>query len=162
MQLIGVGKALLLLIVANGVPVVLRKILGSSISHSLDGGHLFFDGRPLLGTSKTLRGLLASLAATGLCAPLLDISWAVGALFALSAMAGDLFSSFLKRRLGMAPSSKAIGLDQIPESLVPLLVCQDQLSLSMAEIVVCVLAFLLLEVSFSPLLYWLHLRDRPY
>ena len=31
------------------------------------------------------------------------------------AMLGDLLSSFWKRRVGLAPSWQAIGLDQIPE-----------------------------------------------
>ena len=35
--------------------------------------------------------------------------------------AGDLFSSFVKRRLDLASSSMAIGLDHIPESFFPLL-----------------------------------------
>ena len=39
----------------------------------------------------------------------------IGLLVAATAMAGDLLSSFLKRRLALAPSSQAIGLDQIPE-----------------------------------------------
>ena len=34
-------------------------------------------------------------------------------------MAGDLFSSFVKRRLRLASSSMAIGLDHIPESSFP-------------------------------------------
>ncbi|MDE2462424.1 MAG: CDP-archaeol synthase [Alphaproteobacteria bacterium] len=162
MQLLMIGRALVLLFVANGVPVALNSILGRDFSRSIDGGHRFFDGRPLLGTSKTLRGLLASLVATAICAPFLGISWITGALFALLAMAGDLFSSFLKRRLGLAPSSKAIGLDQIPESVVPLIVFDAQLGLSMLDIVVCVVAFVALELSFSPIFYWLGLKNRPY
>ena len=162
MQLLIIGKALILLIVANGIPVVLNSILGRDYSRSIDGGRRFLDGRPLLGASKTFSGLLASLLATSLFAPLLGISWVTGALFALLAMVGDLFSSFLKRRLGMASSSKAIGLDQIPESLVPLLVCDSQLGLSALDIVVCVIAFIVLELSFSPIFYWLGLKNRPY
>jgi hypothetical protein len=42
---------------------------------------------------------------------------------AFMAMLGDLFSGFVKRRLGMGPSDKALGLDYVPESLLPLLAC---------------------------------------
>jgi CDP-2,3-bis-(O-geranylgeranyl)-sn-glycerol synthase len=44
--------------------------------------------------------------ATTAVAPLIGLSWKVGALVALTAMLGDLFSSFLKRRMGLAPNAK--------------------------------------------------------
>jgi hypothetical protein len=50
-------------------------------------------------------------------------------------MAGDLFSSFLKRRLNLPPSSPALGLDQVPESLFPLLACRYSLPLTPIDIV---------------------------
>lgn len=161
-QVIVIGKALILLVIANSIPVVLNNIFGSRFAHAIDCGYRFVDGRPLFGHSKTLRGLAGSLLATALCAPLLGIPWSVGALFALSAMAGDLFSSFLKRRFGKAPSSRAIGLDQIPEALLPLLVCRAWLDLSWVGITVCVIIFMVLELSFAPLFYLLRLKNRPY
>ena len=45
-------------------------------------------------------------------------------------------SSFIKRRLRRPPSSMARGLDQIPESLLPLLACKSALGLSPLDIVV--------------------------
>jgi hypothetical protein len=77
-------------------------------------------------------------------------------------MAGDLFSSFCKRRLGLPSSSRASGLDQIPESLLPLLACRDLLGLTAADIAVCVVMFVAGEVVLSRLLYAFRLRDRPY
>ena len=77
-------------------------------------------------------------------------------------MAGDLFSSFVKRRLNLRPSSQAFGLDQVPESLFPLLVCGDALSLTAADIALGVGVFLAGELILSRILYWAHLRDEPY
>jgi len=77
-------------------------------------------------------------------------------------MAGDLFSSFLKRRLHLSPESRATGLDQVPESLFPLLACRKLLSLTALDITVTVLIFFIGAVLVSRLLYKLHLRDRPY
>jgi hypothetical protein len=77
-------------------------------------------------------------------------------------MAGDLFSSFLKRRLNRAPSSRASGLDQVPESLFPLLACRNLLSLTAVDIAACVMMFFAGEVLLSRLLYALQIRDRPY
>jgi CDP-2,3-bis-(O-geranylgeranyl)-sn-glycerol synthase len=77
-------------------------------------------------------------------------------------MAGDLLSSFLKRRLGLPPSSKASGFDQIPESLFPLLACQLPLSLTAVDILTGTAIFFVGEVLLSRVLFRLHVRDRPY
>jgi len=52
-------------------------------------------------------------------------------------MAGDLLSSFLKRS-----QQQATGLDQILESLFPLLACRSELSLSGLDIAVAYAIFL--------------------
>jgi hypothetical protein len=80
----------------------------------------------------------------------------------IAAMAGDLVSSFVKRRLNLAPSSRATGLDQIPESLFPLLACRGALALSVLDIATGVAVFFAGEVVLSLLLYEAHIRDRPY
>ena len=155
-------RLLLLLALANGTPVVAHKLLGNRLARPLDGGASFVDGRPLFGPSKTLRGILLSTIVTGTGAALLGLGFAVGALLGSVAMAGDLFSSFIKRRLGLRPSSRATGLDQIPESLFPLLACRDALSLSLADIVTTVAIFFIGEIVLSRLFYRWRLRDRPY
>ena len=99
---------------------------------------------------------------TTAAAPLLGLSLGVGATVAAAAMAGDLFSSFTKRRLNFPSSSQALGLDQIPESLLPMLACANALSLTATDIVLGVAIFFVGELILSRLLYWLRLRDRPY
>ena len=49
---------------------------------------------------------------------------------AVGAMAGDLVSSFMKRRLRLKSEAQAVGLDQIPEVLLPLLLRKSRLGLS--------------------------------
>lgn len=156
------AEMLVLLVVANGVPVLGKKIFGARFSRPLDGGLKLPDGHPLFGASKTVRGVLLSLIATGLAAPALGLDWSDGALIALLAMLGDLASSFIKRRLGRPPSSMALGLDQIPESLLPALAFKSRLGLMAWDIAGVVFAFILLELLLSRLLYGLRLRDRPY
>lgn len=78
------------------------------------------------------------------------------------AMIGDLFSSFLKRRLGRPSSSPAVGVDQIPESLFPLLGCVGPLSLTVADVAIGVVIFFVAELLVSRVLYAFDLRDRPY
>ncbi|HEC16400.1 MAG TPA: CDP-archaeol synthase [Sedimenticola sp.] len=148
--------------IANGTPVIARKLFGSRFGFPLDGGVKFMDGRPLLGSSKTLRGLLLAVVAATLTAPLFGYCWGIGAMIGGAAMLGDLLSSFIKRRLGLAPSSMALGLDQIPESLLPLLVCKVPLGLGWLSIAMVTMAFFVCELLFSFVLYRLHIRRRPY
>ncbi len=155
-------QALFLLFVANGAPIVVRLLMHGYFSMPLDGGIQWFDGRPLLGRSKTWRGLLAALLLTSLVALSLGLSFYIGALFGLFAMFGDLLSSFIKRRCGIAPSGQALGLDQVPESLLPLLLLQSQLGLTLSDVAILVVIFTILELLISRLLYQWHIRKRPY
>jgi hypothetical protein len=155
-------QSILLLTIANGAPVVAKKVLGTRLAFPLDAGVRFFDGQPLLGPSKTIRGIVISVVTTAAVAPLLGLSLAAGGLVAALAMIGDLFSSFVKRRLKFPPSSQAIGLDQVPESLLPLLVCQETLSLTAIDVAIGVGVFVVGELILSRLLYDLHFRDEPY
>ncbi|MFO1058717.1 MAG: CDP-archaeol synthase [Dongiaceae bacterium] len=155
-------EILLLLTLANGTPVIAARLLGSRFAWPLDGGLVLPDGRPLLGRSKTLRGLVLALAATAAGAALLGLGWRLGLAVGALAMAGDLLSSFVKRRLGLASSSQALGLDQVPESLLPLLACRVLLGLGWLDVAVLVGVFLVGELLVSRLLYRLHIRDRPY
>lgn len=155
-------KVLLLTAVANGAPPVARNLLTTRFAQPLDGGVRFLDGQPLLGSSKTLRGILAAVLATAATALLLGLSWQIGVTIAVCAMLGDLLSSFIKRRLRIAPAGHAPLLDQVPESLFPLLAVRAILELSWVSILAVVIAFLLLHRMLSPLLFRLHIRDRPY
>jgi len=153
---------LLLLGVANGTPILVKRIFGKYFGAPLDNGWIFVDGRPLFGSSKTLRGIVCSVLMTAAAAPLLGFSWVVGAGLASAAMLGDLFSSFLKRRLNRPLHSQALGIDQIPESLLPLLLLRQTLALNLWDMAGLVAAFVVLELWLSRLLYKLHIRDRPY
>jgi CDP-diglyceride synthetase len=155
-------QLLILLMLANGTPVVAKKILGERFAYPLDGGVEFVDGQPLFGRSKTIRGVVLAVLVTMVGAPLIGLGWAIGFLVGSLAMAGDLASSFLKRRMAFPPSSRASGLDQLPEALLPLLACRNLLSLTMADIGAGVALFFIGELLLSRVLYAFRLRDRPY
>lgn len=161
-QLLLAVQLLLLLGVANSLPILAKRILGKRFSTSLDGGLKFPDGRPIFGSSKTVRGVVLSILGTALAAVLLGFEWITGAGLAAASMSGDLLSSFLKRRLGLRVHSQAFGLDQIPESLLPLLLMREHLGLGSGDIILIVAAFTALELALSRLLFKLHIRDRPY
>ena len=157
---LSIAVILVLLGVANGTPVFATWLLGKRLDTPLDGGLKFPDGRPLFGPSKTVRGLVLSVSCTALAAALLGPGWITGAALATASMAGDLLSSFIKRRLGLRAHSQALGLDQVPESLLPLLLLQQHLGLGHGDIAVLVAAFIVLELVLSRLLFRLHIRDR--
>jgi CDP-diglyceride synthetase len=162
MQLLHILQILVLLTFANGTPIVAKKIFGSRFALPLDAGIIFFDGRPVFGASKTMRGIVVSILITSAIAPFIGLDLTIGAIVASSAMAGDLVSSFVKRRLNFPPSSQALGLDQVPESLFPMLACRDALSLTIADIALGVGIFFIGELILSRLLFRAHLRDEPY
>lgn len=147
-------EILLLLVIANGTPVVIAILLGARLDRPLDGNLRFLDGRPLLGPSKTIRGVIGAVMATTLLAPLFGLAPARGATFGLLAMSGDLLSSFIKRRLGIAPGHSAPLLDQLPETLLPLGIMYPLLGATAREALVAVLIFIAIDLVFS------RLRDR--
>jgi hypothetical protein len=155
-------KLLLVLAAANTAPIMVKRWLGARGAVPLDGGLHFFDGRPLLGPSKTVRGVAAAVAAAAAASALLGLPALVGAQMGLAAMAGDALSSFFKRRLGVPSSGRATGLDQIPEALLPLLVVRSGLGLSAALVAGITAAFVVLEIPLARLWHRLGLREQGY
>lgn len=94
--------------IANGLPVVLGG------GPRLDLGRDFFDGMPVLGSGKTIRGFIVGVVggavAAGAIAGIYPLQWFEsqglqfwgGVALALGTMVGDTAGSFVKRRLGIA------------------------------------------------------------
>ncbi|MCU0834612.1 MAG: CDP-archaeol synthase [Chromatiaceae bacterium] len=153
---------LILLIAANAAPILADDLLGGRWSWPLDGGLRLGDGRRLLGSSATWRGVIAAVAVTAALAALFGHGIATGALVGLLAMLGDAASSFVKRRLRLEPGDPAFGLDQIPESLLPVLVIAGDYGLAWLDVALLVAAFTLFDLLVSRILYRFRLRKRPY
>ncbi|MCW8195409.1 CDP-archaeol synthase [Proteobacteria bacterium 005FR1] len=151
-----------MLIVANGAPVVLGKFMGRAADWRIDGGIVLPDGRPLFGATKTWRGLVAAILATGFAGWLLGFGWLEGALIGVGAMVGDLLSSFLKRRLGLDSSAKAVFLDQVPEALIPVCILNAGFGYGWAVLIPAAIGFVVVDITLSPLLYRLGLRRVPH
>ena len=154
--------AIILIATANGAPVIATWLLGQIASRPIDWGLRWYDGRPILGATKTIRGVICALAAAVIAALLLNLDWAIGLVVGVAAMGGDLLSSFIKRRLGLETSARATGLDQIPESIIPALVCIRCLDLDWLDAFAATGIFFVGELVFSKLLYHLRIRKRPY
>jgi len=154
-------QLLFLLAVANGAPILARNMLGDHFGQALDFDLILYDKRRLLGPSKTIRGVIAAVALTGVAGIPFGMSFATGAIFGLCAMVGDLLSSFIKRRFNIKPSDSALGLDQGLEALFPLLFLAAHFELRSTDIVILVVMFFFVEIALSRLLYWMHVRKRP-
>lgn len=153
---------LLLIIIANGTPILARWLLGDSFKLAVDFGQKLPDKKRLFGASKTWRGVISALLVTSVAAWIFSYSLQTGLLVAIYAISGDLFSSFIKRRLSMKPSSMAPLLDQVPESLFPALMMQQVFNLDTLAVIPLVLTFVIIELMLSHILYRWGLRERPY
>ena len=154
-------QSLILISAANGAPVLVARVLRARPARPIDGGIVLRDGHPLLGHSKTWRGLASAIVLATCAAVLIGLPWPLGVFAAISAMVGDGLSSFVKRRFGLEPSSMTLGLDQIPKSLCPALACAAYLPLGPVDVLAIVLAFTVGELAASRLFFVVGLRDRP-
>jgi len=110
---------------ANGTPVIFGG------GKPIDLGKKLPDGKPIFGSHKTIRGFILGLAVGTLVgwaqealAPKVGLpqgNTSLGFVLSLGAMIGDLFGSFLKRRLNLKPGAPLPVLDQIDFVLVALL-----------------------------------------
>jgi CDP-2,3-bis-(O-geranylgeranyl)-sn-glycerol synthase len=92
--------------VANASPVI------SKGRRAIDLNKTFLNGRPLLGKNKTVEGFTFGLV-TGSLVGLLIGRPVEGFLLAMGALLGDLWGSFVKRRLGLEPGAPLPLIDQL-------------------------------------------------
>lgn len=83
-------------------------------------------------------------------------------MIAALAMSGDLISSFIKRRLDIENSGRAFGLDQIPESALPLFYLYITGLLSFYYFLAGITLFLITEPAISYVLFKIGIRKHPY
>ena len=156
------AELLLLMLAANGAPILAARLLGTRWAAPVDHGLLLADGRPLFGPSKTWRGLAAGLLGAMLAALVLGHDVGFGLTFGGASLVGDLMSSFIKRRMGIPSSGRATGIDQVPEALLPLIACRGELQLGWLSIGFVVVLFVIGALVLSRLMYRLGIRRQPY
>lgn len=153
---------LVLIIIANAAPIILRWLMKSRLNTAIDFGYRLADNNPLFGSSKTWRGAVGAVIFTSPAAVLLGYSLDTGIMIAVYAVLGDIFSSFIKRRLGMKPSSMAALLDQVPESLLPAVMLREAFELDAQSIIILVCVFIIAELLLSYIFFKLGIRKTPY
>ena len=98
--------------VANAVPVLFGG------DPPLDFGKYFVDGERIFGVNKTVKGFLSGFvlgSAISLIEELILMKELIllGVLASFGSMLGDLFGSFIKRRLRISPGSSLLIVDQL-------------------------------------------------
>lgn len=146
------------LFLANCMPVLAQRLTGERLNYPVDGGRLWLDNKPLLGPNKTIRGVATSIAGGMVACGLLGQPWWLGGVVAALAMAGDLTSSFIKRRLNVPIGGDLFPLDHLLEALFPVLLLIPILSLSWTQTFVIVISFVL--VAFPSTLWWKYIIHR--
>ncbi len=135
-------KVIIFLLWINFMPPLANLIWKEAMNQPLDGNRLWFDGRPIFGSNKTIRGILAAIAGGATLLLLLGLQWWVGVVAAGLAMTGDLLTSFIKRRLHYAPGKPVGILDQLFEGLFPTLYLALFLNLVWWQILAIMLLFI--------------------
>jgi hypothetical protein len=150
--------ALLLLAAANATPVIVARLCGNRFDTPIDALFARDRDRPLFGSHKTWRGLASGALACALIGALLPCGAWVGLGFGALALGGDLASSFVKRRMRLRSGSSVPLLDQLPESLLPLIVFNGALALTDAAIFGTAVVFTLLDFA---TMRWRDRAERP-
>ena len=119
-NLILTTKIIVLLWLLNFIPPFLAFIFQDRFNTPLDGNKTFFDGQPILGPHKTIRGFVGSIVCGGLTAHLFSLSLLQGVALGILTMLGDIITSFIKRRLKLSSGTVVPGLDQFLEAFLPL------------------------------------------
>ncbi|NWO06086.1 MAG: CDP-archaeol synthase [Alteromonadaceae bacterium] len=151
-----------LLVLANGTPVLVARLVGGRGAWPVDAGRLWQDGRPVFGRSKTWRGLFSGALVCGLFAGWTGLGAAFGVLFGVLSLTGDLLSSFVKRRLGLVASARARWLDQLPEGLLPMALAWYWLGISAWQALAVAVLFAMANIWVSPWLYRWGVRRQPH
>lgn len=159
-MLLLIVEIILFLLWVNMLPPLAHLLFGERFRWRVDGGLCFFDKQPLFGPHKTIRGILASVLGGAAVAFFISLSWWIAALAALLAMAGDLLSSFIKRRLQKPSGGSIFLLDQLFEGFFPLLFISNYYPLLWWQ-------FLLVLGIFIPLAYlgacfWQFISSHPH
>jgi hypothetical protein len=144
-------RALVLLCAANAAPVVVAKFARQRWAVPLDFEWVLRDGERLFGSHKTWRGFVSGVVACTLVGLLFDLPPIVSAGFACVSLLADAASSAAKRRLHLKPGTEYVGLDQIGEALLPLVLFARPLSLGFAEVIVVTATFIVLDVATAQL-----------
>ncbi|MCK5507903.1 MAG: CDP-archaeol synthase [Desulfobacterales bacterium] len=134
-------KIIILLFAVNAAPPVIAFLFEDRWNRPIDRNRTFLDGKPLLGSHKTIRGIIGSLSAGILLGWFLGLPLIVGFCIGFFSMLGDLLTSFFKRRFALASGTAIPLFDQLFEGIFPLLFVKYYFLSDWALIIVLLILF---------------------
>lgn len=140
---------------ANAAPVALGG------GPPLDGGEKWFDGKPFLGSHKTFRGTIVGILA-GSIVGALQGSILIGLAQGFGAILGDLLSSFLKRRLDIAPGESFPLLDQLDFIIVAVVLSQPFTGATLLQILIILVVTVPIHYIMNYLSWIAKIKDHPW
>lgn len=167
---------------ANSAPVIVAKIPGlKKYNYPLDF-YKKFKGKRVLGSHKTIRGIIAGVLVGMLTSVVLkslyvnnsNIQEAInmnysainpyifGGLLGLGSVLGDAIKSFFKRRLDIKPGGPWIPFDQIDYIVGGILFTYGYYQLELVQYVVLALGFIVAHFFSNLFAYAIKLKDVPY
>ena len=149
--------------VANACALVLG--FGSPI----DKGKIYKDGKPLLGKGKTWRGLYTGIfcgVLTGIVLynifPITDNAFFLSLLLSIGALSGDVFFSFLKRRIGIKRGQAFPFFDQVDFLIGAVIFAAPILLPSWETLVFLFIVTPILHLATNFTAFVLGMKDKPY
>ena len=159
---------------ANMAPVIFKDRF-KRFAVPIDNGAMF-RGKPLFGSHKTVRGLIIGILVAVIIAGLQFLlykspffqklsftdyaKWALfGFLMGSGALIGDLFKSFIKRRVGIRPGARFIPFDQIDFVIGALLFSLLAVGITWAIALTCIALSFVLHIGTNHLAFWLKIRN---
>ena len=144
--------------VANGMPVLFRG------GQPLDLGKSFFDGERIFGINKTTRGFISGILLGSLVSLIMELILMrglalLGILVSLGSLLGDLFGSFLKRRLGLNPGSSLPLIDQLDFIVGALVITYPFYNFSIEMILLVLLVTPPIHITANVIAYSLKIKD---
>lgn len=136
-------KIILLLWSINLTPVLLAFFFEEKWNAPVDQGILFIDGKPLLGSHKTIRGVIGGILAGILFGFAAGLSLWVTLPAGMLSMLGDMVASFIKRRFRIAEGDDFPIMDQLLESAFPFIIIAPAYALSFSGMFSLILIFII-------------------
>lgn len=141
--------------IANSTPVVLGG--GAPV----DGGRLWSDGKPILGTNKTIRGCITGVLA-GSIVGLIQGNLMGGFVQATGAILGDLISSFMKRRKDYAPGSSMPLVDQLDFITLAVILSYPFQTTNLLSVVIIIVITIPIHYGTNYVAWLLKLKKNPW
>jgi CDP-2,3-bis-(O-geranylgeranyl)-sn-glycerol synthase len=140
---------------ANASPVVMGG------GAPLDGGRTWRDGRPLLGSHKTIKGTFFGIL-IGTLVGFIQFNAIGGLLQATGAITGDLVVSFIKRRMNMVPGESLPLADQLDFIIVAIIFSSTVQQTSLDKIIAIILVTVPIHYVVNFIAWLLKLKENPW